>query len=57
VKTNPNKANFKRDDGFSAYYTRDFQSGFDIDKAENLQKETVQLFALHSAVGFAILTK
>jgi len=21
--TNPNKANFKRDDGFSAYYTRD----------------------------------
>ena len=24
VKTNPNKANFKRDDDFSAYYTRDF---------------------------------
>jgi len=23
-KTNPIKANFKRDDGFSAYYTRDF---------------------------------
>jgi hypothetical protein len=22
-KTNPNKPNFKRDDGFSAYYTRD----------------------------------
>ena len=26
-------------------------------KAENLQKETVQLFALHLAVGFAILVK
>ncbi len=23
MKTKPNKANFKRDDGFSAYYTRD----------------------------------
>jgi hypothetical protein len=29
----------------------------DSSKAENLQKETVQMFALHLAVGFAILVK
>jgi len=33
-KTNPNKANFQTES----------QSGFDIGRAENLQKETVQMF-------------
>ena len=34
MKTNPNKANFQTEN----------QSGFDIGKAENLQKEIVQMF-------------
>jgi hypothetical protein len=33
MKTNPNKANFKRDDGFSAYYTRDYHGTHRINRA------------------------
>jgi len=31
--SNPNKANFKRDDGFSAYYTRDCHGTHRINRA------------------------
>jgi len=34
-KTNPNKPNFKRDDGFSAYYTKDYHvAEFTLSAAE-----------------------
>jgi len=34
-KTNPNKPNFKRDDGFPAYYTRDYHvAEFTLSAAE-----------------------
>ncbi|MHC4631443.1 MAG: hypothetical protein ACYS9C_09235 [Planctomycetota bacterium] len=32
-KTNPNKANLKRNDGFSAYYTRDCHGTHRINRA------------------------